>query len=157
MRKRIIGTHPASVLSVSSSACMDLAQIATVEVTSEDPRFPVDSLFTEGGSGWRAGESGEQQIRLIFDEPVTVRRIRLRFEEPTTTRTQEFVLRWSDAHSGASREIVRQQWNFNPDGSTTEVEDYAVDLDGLSVLELLIWPDKSQREAVASIAAFRIN
>jgi outer membrane receptor protein involved in Fe transport len=41
---------------------------------------------------------------------------------------------------GPEKEIVRQQWNFSPAGSTTEIEDYAVDLDGVSVLELAIQP-----------------
>jgi hypothetical protein len=29
------------------------------------------------GPGWRAGEKGEQQIRIIFDQPISVRRIHL--------------------------------------------------------------------------------
>jgi outer membrane receptor protein involved in Fe transport len=41
---------------------------------------------------------------------------------------------------GPEKKIVRQQWNFSPAGSTTEIEDYAVDLDGVSVLELAIQP-----------------
>jgi hypothetical protein len=36
---------------------------------------------------------------------------------------------------------VTQQWNFSPAGSTTEVEDYAVSLQGVSALELAIQPD----------------
>jgi len=85
-----------------------------------------------------------------------VRHIQLRFKEPATERTQEFVLRWSAVQGGES-EIVRQQWNFSPEGSTTEVEDYAVDLERLSVLELAICPDTGQREAVASLAAFLVK
>ncbi|MGA2717207.1 MAG: carbohydrate-binding protein [Bryobacteraceae bacterium] len=156
MRKRIVDKHPATATAESPAAWLDLAQIATVEVTSEDPRFPIESVFTNGDPGWRAGQTGEQQIRLIFDEPVSVRHIQLRFKEPATERTQEFVLRWSAAQGGES-EIVRQQWNFSPEGSTTEVEDYAVDLERLSVLELAICPDTGQREAVASLAAFLVK
>jgi hypothetical protein len=54
-------------------------------------------------------------------------------------------------------EIVRQQWNFSPQGSITEVEDYAVDLEGLSVLELAICPDIGKRDGVASLAAIFIK
>jgi hypothetical protein len=128
-----------------------------VEVTSEDPRFPIESVFANGAPGWRASQPGEQQIRLIFDEPVSVRHIQLRFKEPATERTQEFILRWSAAQGGPSTEIVRQQWNFSPEGSTTEVEDYAVDLESLSVLELAICPHTRRREAVASLAAFLVK
>ena len=39
------------------------------------------------------------------------------------------------------REIVRQQWNFSPQGSTSEIEDYGVGLPGVSALELTITPD----------------
>jgi hypothetical protein len=47
---------------------MDLGQLATVEVTSEDRNFPIESVFAaNGGPGWRASQKGEQQIRLIFD------------------------------------------------------------------------------------------
>ena len=80
MRKRILDTR-LSVPSVKSQfRWLDLAQIATVEVTSEDPRYPIESVFTNGDPGWRAGQTGQQQIRLIFDEPVSVRHIQLRFE-----------------------------------------------------------------------------
>ena len=66
-------------------------------MTSEDPRFPIESVFSNQGLGWRAGHTGDQQIRLIFDEPILVRRIQLRFHETATERTQEFTLGWSAA------------------------------------------------------------
>jgi hypothetical protein len=157
MRKRILDKQPEPATADSQARWKDLAQIATVEVTSEDARFPIESVFTGGGPGWRAGQTGEQQIRLIFDEPVSVRRIQLRFEEHAAERTQEFTLRWSAAQGGASTEIVRQQWNFNPRGSTTEIEDYAVDLESASVIELTIRPDISKGEAIASLAAFLVE
>ena len=37
-------------------------------------------------------------------------------------------------------EVVRQQWNFSPAGSTTEAEHYFIDLDSVSVLELALRP-----------------
>ncbi len=157
MRKRIVDKRPDVATAESGTGWRDLAAIATVEVTSEDPRFPIEMVFTAGGAGWRAGQAGEQQIRLIFDEPISVRRIQLRFEEPETARTQEFVLRWSGAEGGPSREIVRQQWNFSPSGSVTEIEDYAVDLENLSALELAIRPDITRREAIASLATFLVK
>jgi hypothetical protein len=126
-------------------------------MTSEDPHFPIESVFAGCGPGWRADESGEQQIRLIFDEPVSVRRIHLRFDEPAVARTQQFTLRWSSHWGGPSNEIVRQQWNFSPQGSTTEVEDYTVDLEGLRVLELVIRPDISQCGAIARLAEFLVQ
>jgi hypothetical protein len=156
MRKRIGGAAAQGAGREAERGWLELEQIATVEVSSEDPGFPVESVFTsQAGPGWRAADSGEQRIRLIFDYPVTLRRIRLRFDEAEFERTQEFTLRWSSA-AGSSREVVRQQWNFSPAGATTEIEDYTVDLDGVSVLELTIQPDIGRRRAAASLTSWRV-
>jgi hypothetical protein len=158
MRKRITGTRPAKPSGESGQDWLDLEHIATVEVTSEDPSFPIEcALGSKDGPGWRASQAGEQQIRIIFDEPVSLHRIQLRFHEASSERTQEFILRWSPAAGGSTREIVRQQWNFSPTGSTTEIEDYMVDLDTVSILELAIHPDLSQRDAVATLASWRLG
>ena len=42
MRKRIVGPHHAEQGGQSDKGWLDLEQIATVEVTSEDPRFPIE-------------------------------------------------------------------------------------------------------------------
>jgi hypothetical protein len=156
MRKRITGPHHSRPNGESNQGWLDLEQIATVEVTSEHPGFPIESAFGSNGPGWRASQEGEQQIRIIFDEPVRLRRVQLRFHDTDSERTQEFTLRWSPALGGPATEIVRQRWNFSPAGSTTEIEDYAVDLDAVSVLELSIQPDISSREAVATLACWRL-
>jgi len=56
MRKRIIGsTVIPEKATGSNGGWLPLEQIATVEVTSEDPRFPVESVFASNtGTGWRA-------------------------------------------------------------------------------------------------------
>jgi len=158
MRKRIVVPHHAQQGCQSDKGWLDLEQIATVEVTSEDPNRPIEYAFgSNDGPGWRAAEGGEQQIRIIFDKPVSIRRIELRFHEVNCERTQEFILRWSSESGGSSTEIVRQQWNFSPTGSTTEIEHYVVDLDAVSVLELAIRPDLRRPEAVASLASMRLG
>ena len=50
-------------------------------------------------------------------------------------RTQEFTLRYSRDNGQSFHEIVRQQWNFSPHGSTTELEEYQVDLSEVTTLE----------------------
>jgi hypothetical protein len=157
MRKRIVASgHPAAK-PASGSNWMDLGEIATVEVTSEDPGFPIESVFSANtGPGWRASQKGEQQIRLIFDQALAVHRIQLHFLESTRDRLQEFTVRWSAADGGQPKEIVRQQWNFSPAGSTSEIEDYEVDLDGVSALELVIKPDLTHNDALATLAAWRV-
>ena len=158
MRKRIVAPHHSQQGGQSDKGWLDLEQIATVEVTSEDPSFPIEyALGSNDGPGWRASQGGEQQIRIIFDEPVSVHRMELRFHDADCERTQEFILRWSSASGGLATEIVRQQWNFSPTGSTTEIEHYVVDLDAVSVLELAIRPDLHRQEAVATLASWRVR
>jgi hypothetical protein len=136
---------------------IDLERAARVEFTSERPDHPIEAaLSASAGSGWRADQPGEQTIRLLFDEPRDIRSIRVGFRETETERTQEFVLRWSTGPEQPLREIVRQQWNFSPNGSISETEDYSVQLRRVSLLELAIRPDISGRNAVASLRELRL-
>jgi hypothetical protein len=78
------------------------------------------------------------------------------FDEDTKERTHEFVLRWSADGGQSYREILRQQYTFSPQGMTHEVEEYVINLDGVSVLELTIVPDISGGEAHASLTQMRL-
>ncbi|MFN7995177.1 MAG: hypothetical protein U0Q18_16330 [Bryobacteraceae bacterium] len=152
--RKVIGGQDAEAPKRTEPEWLDIARIAAVELSSEDPAFTIESAFRNESPGWRAGVPGEQRIRLIFDEPREVRRIRLRFIEHETERTQEFVLR--SESNGASRETLRQQWNFSPGGSTVEVEDYTLDLHGVTALELVIEPDITVKRAIATLAEWRM-
>jgi hypothetical protein len=141
----------------SQGEWLDLEQIAIVEVTSEDPDFPIESaLGVRQGPGWRAAAPGKQTIRIVLDNPRTLRRIRLEFSETEVERTQEFTLRWSQA-GGPLKEIVRQQWNFSTQGSSNEVEDYQVQLEEVSVLELALKPHLAPDTTYATLAAWRVS
>ena len=156
MRKRIIGQGSPEVSAVDPD-WMDLDRLARVEITSEDVDYSIESALIPGtGPGWRAAQSGEQTIRLLFDEPLRLRRIYLVFHEDEQERTQEFVLRWSPDHGQSYREIVRQQYNFSPPGATREVEDYDIDLVGVTALELKIVPEISGGSARASLVQLRV-
>jgi hypothetical protein len=157
MRKSVIDPATMRPEQRSDQEWLELEQVAKVEVTSEDPNFPIESAFASGrGPGWRAAEKGKQIIRIIFDKPRPLRRIRLEFSETETERTQEFTLRWSAESGGPFRDIVRQQWSFSPHGSTNEVEDYQVNLDSVSVLELALKPDLTPGNAIATLAKWRV-
>lgn len=157
MRKYIIGHGPRD-LSAIEPGWLDLERLAQVEITSEDVDFPIESALVPGtGAGWQAGQPGEQTLRLLFDEPCRLRRIHLMFHEGERERTQEFVLRWSPDGGQSYREIVRQQFNFSPPGAAREVEDYDVELAGVTILELKIVPDISGGNAKASLAQLRLR
>lgn len=156
MRKQII-EPPARGDAPSEPDWLDLGRLARVEVTSEDPAHPIEAaLVPGGGPGWRAAGAGEQTVRLLFDEPQRLRRVRVSFREDGEGRTQEFVLRWSSDGGRSFREIVRQQYTFSPPGTSRAVEEYRVDLDGVTVLELRIVPDVSGSGALASLERLRL-
>ena len=155
MRKSLIAP-----ISQTDPACdqvwLDIDRIASVEMTSEQPGYPIESALRGESRGWRAANPGTQIIRMIFDRPQTLRRIWLVFEDSETARTQEFVLRWSRDQESSFREIVRQPWNFSPGGSVRENEHYTVHLSEVGMLELIIVPDKSGGDARASLRSFRV-
>jgi hypothetical protein len=157
MRKRILDPTTRDH-SADEPRWLDVEREAEVELTSEDPSHPVESaLRLGGGAAWRAAEAGVQTIRLRFAEPQRVERIRLVFEEREAERTQEFLLRWSDDGGRSYREIVRQQYSFSPSGAVREVEDYAVELEGATAIELRIVPDVSGGGARASLSEWRLG
>ena len=155
MRKRVIGSPGHSA---SDPNWLNLDGIAEVEITSEDRAHPIEAAMQPGaGPGWRAEHGGEQIIRIVFDQPQRLQRIRLQFVEAAVERTQECLLRWSGDQGVSFRDIARQQWNFSPSGSTRELEDYQVDLSGVTVLELQIVPDQRGGDARASMAELRLG
>jgi hypothetical protein len=65
MRKSIIkpaGVNPEKKV---QEEWLDLEKSASVEITSEDPDFPIeDALGGHQSPGWRAAERGKQVIRF---------------------------------------------------------------------------------------------
>lgn len=155
MRKKIIGqveqgTEP-------PGDWWNVEELAEVEITSEDAGHLIESALLPGRTtGWRAAGPGKQTIRILFASPQRLRRIWLNFLETRIGRTQEYVLRWSPDGGQSFREIVRQQWNFSPDGATCQTEDHHVDLPAVTVLELSIIPDTSGGNALASLEQMRL-
>jgi len=159
VRKEIIGQKTVAGEGRSAGEWLDLASIARVELTSEDPAFPVENALSTNPElnelGWRAGTAGPQTLTLLFDASQNIRRIRLHFMEHMMERSQEFVLRYSSTGQ-TDREIVRQQWTFSPGGSAQEIEEYSVELQGVTKLELVIDPDRGRRNSLATLNAFRV-
>ena len=157
MRKSLITPTPKTARPAAED-WLDLEHAAAVEVTSEEEGFPVESALLLGETrGWRAASSGAQTLRLVFDQPQTLKHISLVFEEEQTERTQEFVLQWSADKGGPFREIIRQQWNFSPPNAIREVEEYQRKLFDVTVLELTIVPDVSGGTARASLKSMRLR
>lgn len=147
MRKSIVSPNAAAKAPLGDH-WRDLERIARVEITSEDEAFPIEhALGKAETTGWRASSTGPQVIRLHFDEPLSFRRIQVQFVDRVAERSQEFAIL---AGAGTElKEIVRQQWNFSPHGTTEELEDYTVELSGITTMELRIDPDRSHDPAAS--------
>lgn len=159
LRKKIVETSAAT--SAAMPGAIDVAGVATVLVTSEAPDHPVDHAFDDrrgpGGSRWVAGGMGEQSLILAFDAPQAIRRVVLEVEETEVARTQEIRLGASNDGGQTYRELLRQEFNFSPTGTTFEREDWAVDAGGTTHLRLAIWPDKGSVPCRATITSLVLS
>lgn len=141
---------------VGTTDWLNVADTVEVELTSEDPHCPIEgALLLDRAKAWRAAAPGPQSITLIWGDPIRLRRIRLVFEEQSHARTQEFVLRAS-TRDGV-RDIVRQQFTFAPPGTTVEREEYTMNVDGVTRLELAIVPAIDNGDAIATLSQWRIE
>jgi hypothetical protein len=159
LRKQIIRPTPAIPALMPGE--IDIAAVATVLVTSEAPEHPVDHAFDAhrgpGGSRWVAGEPGEQVLILAFDAPQAIRRVVLEVEEWEVARTQELQLAVSSDGGTTYREVLRQEYNFSPPGTTFEREDWAVNAEGVTHLRLRIRPDKGGKPCRAMITSLVLS
>jgi hypothetical protein len=156
MRKSIVSQAKAAAASPSSDEWLDLEQIASLEISSEDAQHPFENALQKGtGGGWKAADPGPQVIRLNFDHPQAIRRIRLEFREERRERAQEFAV-FARTATDQRREVLRQQWTFSPGGSAIEVEDYTVDLPDVLSLELEIDPGRHDKMAMATLESIAI-
>ena len=158
LRKQII--EPGSSPEPGPSEGIDVAASATVMVTSESPDHPVDHAFDArrgpGGSRWIAGGPGEQRVILAFDAPRLVHRIALEIEETECSRTQEIWLEVSDDGGETYRQVIRQEYNFSPTGSTFEREDWTIAAQAVTHLRLTVKPDKGGGDFRASLTSMTV-
>jgi len=159
LRKQIINVP--RTIPAPSVGRTDVAAVATVLVTSEDTDHPVDHAFDShagpGGTHWVAGEPGEQQVLILaFDVPQAIRRVVLEVEEVEVSRTQEIQLAVSGDGGLTYRELVRQEYNFSPPGTTFEREDWAVVAEGVTHPRLQIRPEKGGKPCRATITTLAL-
>src|SRR4051794_21299504 len=155
LRKQII--PPRRTTPDDTTGKIDIAAVATVLVTTEAPDHPIDLAFDlhrgPGGTRWVAGELGEQTVILAFDAPRTIDQILLEVEELEVARTQELQLCLSCDGGRTYRELLRQEFNFSPDGTTFERETWAMTAEGITHLRLVIKPDKGGKPCRATLTS----
>jgi hypothetical protein len=144
------GSESAAVSNPSGLEWLDLDAVADVTVTARGERL------ARARSMWSADCPGEQMIEVRFHHPIDLRRVRVIAVEREQARTQEMTI-WVSFHRGeCHREVVRQQFNFSPNGAIEEVEDYNVQLDDVSSIHLRIVPSIDGRSAVARVSELRV-
>lgn len=152
MRKKII-----EIESTKSTDEIDITKIATGLITSEDANHPLENAFDDkrgkGGSCWIADSTDEQTLILEFDTPQAIRQVILEIEELEVSRNQE--LQISISHDGGEsyQEILRQEYNFSPPGTTFEKEEWTLNADNVTHFRLVIKPDKGNKPCKAKITS----
>ena len=158
LRKQIVPRRSSE--SVPLEGEISIADVATVQVTSEEADHPIDNAFDHnrgpGGSRWIAAGPGEQTLILLFDSPQTIRRIGLEVEELAVSRTQELSVSVSSDGGRTYRELVRQEFNFSPPGTSFERELWSASAGAVTHLRLDIKPDKGGRVGRATLTSLRL-
>ena len=121
----------------------------------------MDCLFDghngPGGTRWVAAVDGEQELILAFDTPQTIQEVGLQTEELQASRTQVLTLALSQNGGRTYREILRQEFNFSPPGTTFERERWIVPATMVSHLRVTIRPDKGDKPGRASLTSLTIR
>lgn len=158
LRKQIIPKRSGESASLEGE--IPIAVVATVQVTSEQADHPIDNAFDErrgpGGSRWVADAPGEQTVILVFDSPQTIRKIGVEAEELAVSRTQELSVSVSSDGGRTYRELVRQEFNFSPPGTSFERELWSVSAGAVTHLRLEIKPDKGGRVGLATLTSLAV-
>jgi hypothetical protein len=132
-----------------------------VWVTSEAADAPIDHAFDQhcgpGGSRWIAAGPGEQRLILAFDTPQTLHTISMEVEEPEVSRTQVLLLSISRDGGQTYQELRRQEYTFSPPGTTFEHEEWAVTVEGVTHLQLVITPDKGGAPYRATLTSLALQ
>jgi len=158
LRKQIITKRSGESASLEGE--IPIADVATVQVTSEQAGHPIDNAFDErrgpGGSRWVADAPGEQTVILVFDSPQTIRKIGVEAEELAVSRTQELAVSVSSDGGRTYRELVRQEFNFSPPDTTFEREIWSTAATAVTHLRVEIKPDKGGRLGRATLTSLTL-
>lgn len=159
LRKKILGEQ--ETRRASDPGEIDIAAVASVTISSEDPDHPIENAFDgrrgPGASYWMAAGDGEQVIVLAFDSPQKVGHVLLEVDENDVARSQEIQLLASLDGEKTYSEVIRQGFNFSPPGTTLEREQWQLNAERLTHLKLRIVPDTGGKPCRAKLTALVLS
>lgn len=140
---------------------ISIPDTATVLVTSERPDHPIDYIcdgqFGPGSTRWIAEQPGDQTVVLAFDRARDIQTLSLEIEEKEVSRTQELTLSTSRDGGQTYREVLRQEFNFSPSGTTFEHEEWRLAAEGITNVRVWIRPDKGGKPYCASMTSLALQ
>lgn len=131
---------------------VDVAAMASVEVTSEEELYPVDHLFDgrngPGGSCWMASAAGAQVIVLRFVRPMTLlATVIVESEERSDTRRQTIELSGSSELTQRTFECGARELRYSPYGPSFHRASWELAERDVTHLRLRIVPDGNRDRA----------
>jgi hypothetical protein len=161
MRKHILRFNGNRVNEEIHAEEIPIDAMATVFVSSEEPDHPIECAFDQergpGGTRWVAGENGAQHIILAFDTPQAIGQVAIEIEEREVDRTQEMQLAVSKDGGMTYRELRRQEFNFSPDNTTFEREEWTISEQDVTHVRLWIKPDKGDKACRATLTSLSLR
>ena len=150
-------------MDTASASRISIARTMSADIKWLDLDVLADVTIVAGGRRvdrslgvWSAACPGEQVIEIRFHLPTPVSRMRVVTSEIERSRTQETTI-WASLDRGERhREVLRHQFNFSPNGATEEVEEYALQLEDVSAIQLRIVPSIDGEPAVACVTELRV-
>ena len=140
---------------------ISIPDTATVLVTSERLDHPIENICDgqrgPGGTRWIAEQPGDQTVIIAFDTAQDIESVSLEVEEKEVSRTQELTLSASRDGGQTYREVLRQEFNFSPPGTTFEHERWRLAAEGLTHVRVWIRPDKGGRPCYASMTSLTLQ
>lgn len=131
---------------------MDIAALASIEVTSEEELYPVDHIFDgrngPGGSCWMASTDGPQVIVLRFHRPIAVlTRVAVESEERGGKGTQRIELSGWSEDTQRPFETPPRELEYTPYGPSFHRATWDIMERNVSHIRLRITPGPQRRRA----------
>jgi hypothetical protein len=139
---------------------LDVAALASVEVTSEQELYPVDHLFDgrngPGGSCWVASSAGAQIIVLRFSRPIALLgTVVVESEERSDRMVQGLELSGWSEHTQRPFEHPPRKLEYSPYGASFHRASWDVAERDVSHLRLRVTPESKRGRATLTAVILR--